>query len=221
MCVRQRRLRLCKDRANNRVLQDGEKGKPCMDFKFHSWALGREIARVEIRRLLYLVDDLDYVAFMSWGGEAREGAEDKEQILDSQVQSQRLRLYEWQRHVQRIWFGCESQHFIHKLLHVSHGIGNVTPLLIVGVGWTASDQSQVGFLRPTRKIKLLCKATVLMTHNACLEKRHFPTDMLTSYYVLLKLRFHCSKWMLGGFWPMASAALIIKWINDSLWIARH
>lgn len=146
-------------RANNRVLQDGVKGKPCMDFKFHSWALGREIARVEIRRLLYLVDDLGYVAFMSWGGEAREGAEDKEQILDSQVQPERLRLCEWQQHMQRIWFGCESQHFIHKLLHVSHGIGNVTPLLIVGVGWTTSDQSQVGFLRPTHKIKLLCKAS--------------------------------------------------------------
>lgn len=105
-----------------------------MDFKFHSWALGREIARVEIRRLLYLVDDLGYVAFMIWGGEAREGAEDKEQILDSQVQPKRLPLYEWQQHVQRIWFGCESRHFIHKLLHVSHGIGNFMPVLIVGVG---------------------------------------------------------------------------------------
>lgn len=30
---------------------------------------------MEIRRLLYLVDDLGYVAFMSKGGEAREGVE--------------------------------------------------------------------------------------------------------------------------------------------------
>ncbi len=101
-----------------------------MDFKFHSWALGREIARAEIRRLLYLVDDLGYIAFMSRGGEAREGFEGKKQILDSQVQAKRFSQYDWQHHMQRIGFGCESLHFIHKLLHISHANADFTPLLI-------------------------------------------------------------------------------------------